>query len=86
MNNGLLVSILVGIIAGFLAGKIMKGSGYGILMDLVLGLVGGLVGGFIASSLGLGGGGLLWAIVIATFGAVVLVWLARMITGNRARV
>jgi len=86
MNNGLLVSILFGIIAGFLAGKIMKGSGYGILMDLVLGLVGGLVGGFIASSLGLGGGGLLWAIVIATFGAVVLVWLARMITGNRARV
>ena len=86
MGNGLLVSILVGIIAGFLAGKIMKGSGYGILMDLVLGLVGGVIGGLIAGSLGLGGGGLLWAIVISTLGAVLLVWIARMVTGNRARV
>jgi uncharacterized membrane protein YeaQ/YmgE (transglycosylase-associated protein family) len=86
MGNGILVSIIVGIIAGFLAGKIMKGSGYGVLMDLVLGLLGGLVGGFITSAVGVGGGGLIWSIVIATLGAVLLVWLARMVSGNRARV
>ena len=83
MGNGLIVSIIVGIIAGFLAGKIMKGSGYGILMDLVLGLVGGLIGGFIVGSLGLGGGGLIWSILVATFGAVILVWIVRLVTGNR---
>ena len=86
MGNGIIVSCIIGIIAGFLAGKIMKGSGYGILMDLVLGLVGGLIGGFIAGSLGIGGGGIIWSIIIATLGAVLLVWIVRMITGNRPKV
>jgi len=82
-----IITIIVGIIAGFLAGKLMKGSGYGVLMDLVLGLVGGLVGGFVFRALGLGGsGGLLWSILVATIGAVILVWIVRMITGNRAKV
>ena len=79
-------TIIVGIIAGFLAGKIMKGSGYGVLMDLVLGLLGGLLGGFLAGSLGLGGGGLIWSILIATIGAIILVWLVRLIQGGRKTV
>jgi uncharacterized membrane protein YeaQ/YmgE (transglycosylase-associated protein family) len=80
----MLLTIFVGIVAGFLAGKVMKGSGYGVLMDLVLGLVGGLVGGLLVSMLGLNaGGGLLWSVLVATLGAVVLVWLVRLVTGNR---
>jgi uncharacterized membrane protein YeaQ/YmgE (transglycosylase-associated protein family) len=56
-------------------------------MDLVLGLVGGLVGGFIANAIGISaGGGLIWSIVISTAGAVILVWLVRLVTGSRARV
>lgn len=86
MNNGLIITIMVGIIAGFLAGKIMKGSGYGVLMDLVLGLVGGFIGGIIANAMGFGAGGLIWSILIATLGAVLLVWVVRLITANRARV
>jgi uncharacterized membrane protein YeaQ/YmgE (transglycosylase-associated protein family) len=82
----MLVTIIVGIIAGFLAGKIMKGSGYGILMDLVLGLLGGLLGGFLANSLGLGGGGIIWSIIIATVGAIILVWLSRLFTRNRGTI
>jgi uncharacterized membrane protein YeaQ/YmgE (transglycosylase-associated protein family) len=82
-----LITIIVGIIAGFLAGKLMKGSGYGILMDLVLGLVGGLIGGFVFRSLGFSAsGGLLWSILVATIGAVILVWLVRLISGSRTRV
>lgn len=80
----MLITIIVGIIAGFLAGKIMKGSGYGVLMDLVLGLVGGLIGGFVFRSLGIGAsGGILWSILIATIGAVLLVWLVRLVSGKR---
>jgi uncharacterized membrane protein YeaQ/YmgE (transglycosylase-associated protein family) len=82
-----LITIIVGIIAGFLAGKLMKGSGYGILIDLVLGLVGGLIGGFVFRALGLSAsGGLLWSILVATIGAVILVWLVRLISGSRTRV
>jgi uncharacterized membrane protein YeaQ/YmgE (transglycosylase-associated protein family) len=81
----MLITLIVGIVAGFLAGKIMKGSGYGILMDLVLGLVGGLVGGFVVGALGLGaGGGIIWSIIVATLGAVILVWLSRLISRKRA--
>jgi uncharacterized membrane protein YeaQ/YmgE (transglycosylase-associated protein family) len=86
VNMSLLVTIIVGIIAGFLAGKIMKGSGYGILMDLVLGLIGGVIGGFVLGLVGLGNGGIIWSIIVATIGAVILVWLVRLIRGNRTTV
>jgi uncharacterized membrane protein YeaQ/YmgE (transglycosylase-associated protein family) len=75
----MLVAIIVGILAGFLAGQIMKGGGYGILIDLLLGLVGGLIGGWLFGMLGIGGGGIIWQIVIATVGAVILVAITRMI-------
>lgn len=77
--------ILVGLIAGWLTGKIMKGGGYGFFVDIILGIVGGLVGGFIARALGFSPqGGLIYTILIATGGAVILVALVRLITGKRA--
>ncbi|GAC1691132.1 MAG: GlsB/YeaQ/YmgE family stress response membrane protein [Gemmatimonadaceae bacterium] len=76
--------LIVGIIAGWLTGKIMKGSGYGVLMDLVLGVIGAFIGGFVMRTLGFAGaGGLLYSIVVATLGAVLLVWLVRLVTGRR---
>jgi len=77
---GLIWTIIVGLIAGWLAGKIMKGSGYGALMDILLGIGGGLIGRFILGSFGFyHGGGLISSILVATFGAVVLVWLVRLL-------
>jgi uncharacterized membrane protein YeaQ/YmgE (transglycosylase-associated protein family) len=77
MISALIWWIIVGLIAGWLAGKIMKGSGYGTLADIVLGMVGAVVGGFILRILGFySSGGLISSILVATLGAVVLVWLA----------
>jgi uncharacterized membrane protein YeaQ/YmgE (transglycosylase-associated protein family) len=73
----LIWEIVIGILAGFLAGKIMRGRGYGVLMDLVLGLVGALLGGLVFGLLGLYGYGLVGQLVIATAGAVMLIWLVR---------
>jgi len=73
----LLWRICIGILAGFLAGKIMRGRGYGVLIDLLLGLVGSVVGGFVFGLLGLGAYGLIGQLVVATAGAVMLVWLVR---------
>ena len=73
----LIWEIAIGILAGFLAGKIMRGRGYGVIMDLLLGLVGALVGGFVFGLLGLQGYGLVGQLVIATAGAVILIWLVR---------
>ncbi len=77
---GLIWMILVGLVAGWAAGKIMKGSGYGELMDILLGIAGGIIGRLILGLVGFyHGGGLISSIVVATLGAVILVWLVRML-------
>jgi len=71
--------IVVGLIAGWAAGRIMKGGGYGMLADILLGIVGGLVGGWVVGLLGFGAGGFIWSVVVATLGAIILIWVTRLI-------
>ena len=78
--------IIVGLIAGWLTGKIMSGGGYGPLMDIVIGILGALAGGFIMQHLGFAGqGGLLYTILVAVFGAIILTLLLRLVTRGRTR-
>jgi len=77
--------IVVGAIAGFLANQIM-GSREGLLMMVVLGIVGAFVGGFIASSvlkIGAVDGINIESIVIATLGAILVVFVANFANGSR---
>ena len=74
---GILYWVIVGLIAGWLTGKIMRGAGYGVIGDIVLGIVGGVVGGWIMQSLNIAGGGLIFSIVVAVLGAVILVVIVR---------
>jgi uncharacterized membrane protein YeaQ/YmgE (transglycosylase-associated protein family) len=77
--------ILVGLVAGWLTGKLMKGGGYGFFLDIVLGIVGAIVGGFIARAIGISSeGGLIYTILIALGGAIIVVFLVRLITGKKA--
>jgi uncharacterized membrane protein YeaQ/YmgE (transglycosylase-associated protein family) len=72
--------ILIGLAAGWLAGQVMKGSGFGVLGDIVVGVIGSLLGGFIFSELGIWpGGGLVGSLIVATIGAIVLLFLLRLI-------
>jgi uncharacterized membrane protein YeaQ/YmgE (transglycosylase-associated protein family) len=75
--------IIVGIIAGFLAGKVMNGSGYGLFMDMLLGIAGGIVGRFVLGLLGIGAWGIVGSILVATFGAVLLIWVVRQVRSSR---
>ena len=76
--------ILVGLIAGWLTGKIMKGGGYGFIVDVILGIVGAVVGGFIAQAIGISPqGGLIYTILIAIGGAVIVVFLVRLLSGKK---
>ena len=76
--------IIVGVIAGWATGKIMKGGGYGFWLDLILGVIGAMVGGFIARHLVLAeSGGMIYTILVAMFGAIVVVFLFRLITRSR---
>ena len=77
----MLGAIIIGIIAGWLAGKLVRGEGFGLIGDLILGLIGGLVGGWIFSALGVPGpNSTIGAILVATIGAVILVWISHMIS------
>ena len=62
----------------------MKAGGYGVLMDIILGILGGLVGGWIFGMLGIWkGGGMIASIIVAFVGAVILVWITRLLKKAR---
>ena len=71
--------ILIGLAAGWLAGQIMKGGGFGVLGDIIVGIVGAVLGGFLFGVLGIQAGGLIGSLIVATVGAVVLLYLIRLI-------
>lgn len=72
--------LVVGLVAGWLAGVLVKGGGFGLVGDLVVGVVGAFLGGFLFSTFGVSlGGGLVGSIVVATIGAVVLLFIVRLV-------
>ena len=75
--------IIVGLIAGWATGKIMRGEGYGTVVDIIVGIIGALIGGAIMRAVGFSGqGGMLYTILVAIGGAVVLTWILRLISGG----
>jgi uncharacterized membrane protein YeaQ/YmgE (transglycosylase-associated protein family) len=82
-TNNLIGWVVIGLIAGWLAGKISRGAGFGCLTDIILGMVGSLLGGWIFIKLGLFGGGFLYSLAAATFGAVILVMIAHLFSSGR---
>jgi uncharacterized membrane protein YeaQ/YmgE (transglycosylase-associated protein family) len=70
---------VVGLIAGWAAGKIMKGGGYGVIMDIILGIVGAVLGGWLVGFVGIHAGGFIGTILVAILGAVILIWITRLI-------
>jgi uncharacterized membrane protein YeaQ/YmgE (transglycosylase-associated protein family) len=88
-HRSLLSWILIGLIAGWLAGKISRGRGFGCIGNVLIGLVGAVLGGWIFTKLNIIGGpgsgdsGFIYSLAAATVGAVVLVAVARLFSGNR---
>lgn len=70
---------MIGLAAGWLAGQLMKGGGFGVVGDLIVGVIGALLGGFLFSVLGISAAGLLGSLITATVGAVVLLFLLRLV-------
>jgi len=78
-TQSLIVFLIIGVVAGFLAGKIMKGGGFGLLGDLVVGVIGAFVGGWALGMLGFFPAGIVGTLITATIGAVILLWLIRLV-------
>lgn len=73
--------LIVGAIAGWLAGLIWRGAGFGCIGNIAIGIIGGMIGGWAAAELGLFGGGLIYEILVAAGGALVLLLLFKLIRG-----
>jgi uncharacterized membrane protein YeaQ/YmgE (transglycosylase-associated protein family) len=81
---GFIAWIVVGAIAGWIASRVMN-SKEGLLMMVGLGIVGGLVGGWLAANvfkMGSVDGINIETIFIATLGAILVIFVANLVTGR----
>lgn len=80
----LLLFIVVGAVAGWLAGQFMRGRGFGLIGDVAMGGVGAFAGGYLFRAVGVElGGGLLGSLIVASAGAVLVLFGVRTFTGRR---
>ncbi|MEP3047831.1 MAG: GlsB/YeaQ/YmgE family stress response membrane protein [Roseibium sp.] len=78
--KAILIWVAIGILAGWLASIVMGGGG--LVRYLVTGLIGAFVGGFLFKAIGINinlGNAFINEIVVAAIGAIVVVFLARLI-------
>ena len=79
--------ILFGLVVGIVAKLLMPGRDPGgFIITTVLGIVGAVIGGFLGRSLGLYGPGEPAGFLMATLGAVVLLFLYRLLRRPPARI
>ena len=75
-----MVYMLVGLAAGWLAGQLVKGGGSSVIGYIIVGVFGAVLGGVLFDVLGMsGGGGWVGDLIVATVGAIVFLFLLRVI-------
>lgn len=78
--ESLLIILIVGAVAGWLAGQIVKGYGFGLVGNIVVGIVGAALAGLLFPQLGFSiAAGIVGAIIHATIGAVILLFVIRLV-------
>ena len=86
---GILAWLVVGLVAGWLAGQVMGGSGFGLVGDIIVGIIGAVVGGYLAATFlnmpDAVNGINVPSIVVAFVGAVILLFVLRLLGGRRSR-
>ena len=80
--------LVLGLIAGFIATRIVNKQGEGLFLNIVLGVVGAEVGGWLFRLFGMSGvtGLNLYSLLVATLGAVVLLFIYHQLVRMRRRV
>lgn len=83
---GLIGWIILGGLAGWVASMIMgNDKQQGLLGNIIVGIIGAGIGGFVVSLIGGEGvtGFNIWSFVVALLGAIILIWLWRLITSKK---
>ena len=75
--SNLIGFLLIGLVAGWLAGLLTKGRDLGLVNDLVVGVLGAFLGWVLFLVIGLNATWLIVSLIMATVGAVLLLFLIR---------
>ncbi len=74
--------LIIGLIAGYIAEKVTA-SDHGLFTNLLVGIAGSFVGGSLARLLNVEFYGWVGNLIVATIGAVLLIWIWRKVQGAR---
>jgi uncharacterized membrane protein YeaQ/YmgE (transglycosylase-associated protein family) len=77
---GFIGMLIIGIIAGYIAEK-ATASDHGLLTNLLVGIAGSFVGGNLATLLNVEFYGWLGNLIVASIGAILILWIWRAIRG-----
>jgi uncharacterized membrane protein YeaQ/YmgE (transglycosylase-associated protein family) len=80
---GFIGMLIIGVIAGYIAEKVTS-SDHGLFTNLLVGIAGSFVGGTLAGLLNIEFYGWLGNLIVASIGAILLIWIWRKVTGNEA--
>jgi uncharacterized membrane protein YeaQ/YmgE (transglycosylase-associated protein family) len=75
--------LIIGILAGYIAEKVTA-SDQGLLTNLLVGIAGSFVGGTLANLLHIEFNGWLGNLIVASVGAILVLWIWRRLMGNAA--
>jgi uncharacterized membrane protein YeaQ/YmgE (transglycosylase-associated protein family) len=80
---GFIGMLVIGILAGWIAEKVTA-SDHGLLTNLLVGIAGSFVGGTLASVLNVEFYGWLGNLIVASIGAILILWIWRSVRGPAA--
>jgi uncharacterized membrane protein YeaQ/YmgE (transglycosylase-associated protein family) len=80
---GFIGMLIIGIIAGYIAEKVTE-SDHGLLTNLLVGIAGSFVGGTLANVLNIEFHGWLGNLIVASLGAILVLWIWRSVRGRPA--
>jgi uncharacterized membrane protein YeaQ/YmgE (transglycosylase-associated protein family) len=79
-GESLLIFLVIGALAGWLGGIVVKGYGLGLIGDIVVGVIGSFIGGWGFNALHIVHGvGFLGDLIGATVGAILLLFVLRLV-------
>lgn len=84
--GGILGAVIIGGLAGWVASMIMKtDASMGLLANIIVGIIGAIIGNLLLPVFGVQGadGFTLWSFVVATLGAVVLLFIVGLFRGGK---
>ena len=76
--------IVIGALAAWLARVFMRGSGFGLPGDVIVGVIGACIGAYVFRAAGAEiGGGPAGSLIVAFAGAILLLFVIRLVIGRR---